>query len=267
MKFFRFVKNVFFLGLTILSNFINALDCISMKNQECKIRPAIFNINNNNPLFYPFSIKISKCSGNCNNINNPYAKICVPDIIKNLNIKVFNLISGTNKTKFIKWHEKCKCECRLNAIACNNKQRWNKNKYRYECKELIVKGLCNKGVIWNPSNCECECDKYCNIGEYLDYSNYTCRKKLFNKLVKECTENINEVKLVEITPFENKNNYEYNSCKVYIALMIVVFTIFTGITIYFIYYNWSFINNNNINNNNNNNIIALNLIIVKRTRI
>ena len=97
MKFFRFVKNVFFLGLTILSNFINALDCISMKNQECKIRPAIFNINNNNPLFYPFSIKISKCSGNCNNINNPYAKICVPDIIKNLNIKVFNLMSGTNK--------------------------------------------------------------------------------------------------------------------------------------------------------------------------
>ena len=84
MKIFRFVKNVFFLGLTILSNFTNALDCISMKNQECKIRPEIIDINSNNPIFYPFSIKINKCSGNCNNINNPYARICVPDVIKML---------------------------------------------------------------------------------------------------------------------------------------------------------------------------------------
>ena len=77
MKLFRFIKKVFFQGLTTLSNFTNALDCISMKNQECKIRPEIININNSNPLFYPFSIKINICSGNCKNINNPYGKICV----------------------------------------------------------------------------------------------------------------------------------------------------------------------------------------------
>ena len=63
-----------------------------MKNQECKIRPEIININSNSPIFYPFSIKINKCSGSCNNINNPYAKICVPDIIKDLNVKVLNLM-------------------------------------------------------------------------------------------------------------------------------------------------------------------------------
>ena len=109
MKIFRFVKKVFFLGLTILSNFTNitslsatSLNCISVKNPECKTRPQIININSNNPIFYPFSIKINKCSGNCNNINNPYAKICVPDIIKNLNVKVFNLMSRTNETRFIK---------------------------------------------------------------------------------------------------------------------------------------------------------------------
>ena len=84
MKIFRFVRKVFFLRLTILSNFTNALDCISMKTQECKITPEIININNNNPICYPFSIKINKCNGNCNNINNPYAKICVPDIIKKI---------------------------------------------------------------------------------------------------------------------------------------------------------------------------------------
>ena len=91
MKIFKFVKKVFFLGLTILSNFTNALNCISMKNQECKTRPQVINVNSNNPLFYPFSIKTTKCSGNCNNINTPYANICVSDVIKDLNVKVFNL--------------------------------------------------------------------------------------------------------------------------------------------------------------------------------
>ena len=85
MKIFRFVKKVFFVGLAILSDFTNAnpMSCISMKNQECKTRPQVVNVNSNNPIFYPFSIKINKCSGNCNNINNPYVKTCVPDIIKN----------------------------------------------------------------------------------------------------------------------------------------------------------------------------------------
>ena len=62
-----------------------------MKNQEWKVRPEIINVNSNKPIFYPFSIKTSKRSGSCNNINNPYAKICAPDVIEDLNIKVFNL--------------------------------------------------------------------------------------------------------------------------------------------------------------------------------
>ena len=81
MKIFGFVKKVFFIGLTTLSNVIplNAipLNCISMKNQEYKTRPQVVNASSNNPIFYLFSIKTSKCSGNCNNINYPYAKICV----------------------------------------------------------------------------------------------------------------------------------------------------------------------------------------------
>ena len=61
---------------------MNALDCISMKNRKCRVRSEIININSNNAMFYPFSIKINKCSGNCNNIDDPYAKLCVPDVIK-----------------------------------------------------------------------------------------------------------------------------------------------------------------------------------------
>ena len=177
MQIFRFVKKVFFLGLTILSNFTNALDCISMKNRECKVRPEIVSINSNNPMFYPFSIKVNKCSGNCNNINDPYTRIWVPDTVKNLNVKIFNLMSGTNETRSIKWHETCKCICRLNKIICNNKQRWNEGKFKCECKESIDKGVCDKGFILNPSNCQCECDKSCNISQYLDYLDCKCKKK------------------------------------------------------------------------------------------
>ena len=163
---FSFGKKVFVLGLTVLSKFTNALECVSMKNQECKVRPKIVYINSNNPIFYPFSVKRNKCSGNCNNINDPYAIICVPDTVKKLNVKVFNLMSRTNENRSIK----CKRIRRLNGIICNNKQRGNKDQCRCECKELIDKVVCDKGHIFNPSNLKCECDKFCNINQYLDYS-------------------------------------------------------------------------------------------------
>ena len=123
MKRFSFVKKVFVLGLTVLSSTIAvALNCVSMNNQECKARPKIVDVSSNNPIFYPFSVKINRCGGNCNSINDPYAKICVPDIVKKLNVKVFNLMSRSNETKSIKSRETCKCICRLNKIICNSKQ-------------------------------------------------------------------------------------------------------------------------------------------------
>ena len=159
-------------------------------------------------------------------------------------LKVFNLISRTNETRHIKWHETYKCQYRLDAIVFDNKQRWNNDKCRIEYKELIDKGVCDKGYTWNPSNCECECDKSCDVGEYLDYENCKCIKKLIDKLVDECTKTVEEVKPAIITLAENENSYKCSSCTVYIVLMIVFFTIFTGITIYFVYYNWSLIKNN-----------------------
>ena len=134
MKIFRFVKKVFFVGLTILSSFANYLSCISMNNQECKTRPQVVNVNGDEPVFFPFSIEASKCSSSCNNINYPYAKICVPDIIKSLNVKVFNPMSRTNETRFIGQNETCKCEYKFRENVCNTKQRCNKDKCRCESK-------------------------------------------------------------------------------------------------------------------------------------
>ena len=93
MRIFSFVKKEFVLGLTALSSSITgALNSISMNNQECKVRPKIVDVSSNNPIFYLFSVKINRCSGDCNSINDPYAKICVPNIVKYLNVKVFNLM-------------------------------------------------------------------------------------------------------------------------------------------------------------------------------
>ena len=145
---------------------VNSLKCVSMINQKCRGRPEIININSNEDLFYRYSVLVNKCSGSCNNISDPYTKLCVPGVVKSLNVKVFNLMSRTNETRHIGWYETCRCKCRLNASVCNNKQRWNNEKCRCECKELIDKVICDIGFIWNPSNCECECDKSCDIGEY-----------------------------------------------------------------------------------------------------
>ena len=143
----RYIKKCFFTAITFFSSNVlnvNSLECVSMNNQECKIRPEIINLNTNEPLFYPYSIKINKCKGSCNTINDPYGKICGPDKIKNTNVKVFDLMSRTNETRHIKWHKTCKCRCRLDPIVGNNKQRWNEDKCRSECKELIDKGICDK---------------------------------------------------------------------------------------------------------------------------
>ena len=199
-----------------------------MNNQECKVRPEIVNVNSDEPVFFPFSIKTSKCSGICNNINDLHAKICVPDVMKNLSVKVFNLMSRTNETRHIEWHETCKCKCRLDVSVCNNKQHWNDDKCRCECKELIDKGVCDKGSIWNPNNCECECDKSCNVGEYLDYENCKCRKKIVDKLVEQCTKTAEEVKIAE-----HKN--KCSSCILHIVLFSIFFTINIGIGSYLVY--------------------------------
>ena len=125
MKIIGFVKKVFFLGLTISSIFasVNSFSCVSMSNQGCKKRTQVASVNGDDPVFFPFSVDTSKCSVSCDNINYPHAKICVPDVVKNLNFKVFNLTSRTNETRDVEWHETCKCECKFGANACNNKQR------------------------------------------------------------------------------------------------------------------------------------------------
>ena len=93
-----FYNNDFF-SLNVLN--VNSLECVSMNNQKCKIRSEIINVNTNEPMLYPYSITINKCKGFCNTVNGPYVKLYVPGTIKNINVKVFNIMSRTNETRHI----------------------------------------------------------------------------------------------------------------------------------------------------------------------
>ena len=114
------------------------------------------------------------------------------------------------------------------------KKRWNEDKCKCECKELIDKGIWNNGYIWNPSNCESEWDKSCDVGEYLNYANCKCRKKLIDQLVQECSENINEKKL----HLNKINDYEKicSSCSVFIVLLVIFFILSISMSSFFIYF-------------------------------
>ena len=211
-----------------------ALECVSVTNQECMGRPKIIGVNKNELVFHPLSIKINKCSGNCNNINDPAAKLCVSDIVKDTNIKVFNMLTRINETRKITWHESCKCICRFTKAVCNNKQEWNENKCKCACKEdLIDKLVCDEGYIWNPSTCTCDCNKYCKVGQYLDYGNCVCRKKLIDYLIEQCT---------NIVDIENKNNLinndnnDNNDNNIYFILFIIFLILLILLIMGLIYY-------------------------------
>ena len=222
--------------ISLLSNLfgaikVNALKCVSVVNEKCMARPKIIDTNANKPVFYPLSVKVNKCSGSCNTINDPIAKLCMPDVVKDLNLKVFNMLARINETRKVVWHETYKCICRLTSAICNDKQAWNENKCSCECKEdLVSKLVCDKGYMWNPSTCACECDKYCEIGQYLDYKNCVCRKKLIDDLIEQCTSIVDMEIKNGIDVFTNSTVTKYivasvnsdNSTNIYLFLFVAV---------------------------------------------
>ena len=164
------------IGLTIsLFNIIKTkacVECVSGVNQKCMPRPKILDVNEGvgEALFYPYNVLVNKRNGSCNTLDNPMAKLCVPNVIKGVNMQVYNFLKRLNETRNVLWHESCKCVCKLNSSVCNNKQIWNDDTCRCDCNEDFAGVLsCDKGYTWNPSICECQCDKWCKPGQYLDH--------------------------------------------------------------------------------------------------
>ena len=104
-----------------------ALEFVSVVNQKCMLRPKILDVNKgvDEALFYPYNVQVNKCSGSCNTLDDPMTKLCVPNIIKSITMKVYNFLMWLNKPRNVLWHESCKCVCKLNSSVCNSKQIWN----------------------------------------------------------------------------------------------------------------------------------------------
>ena len=231
---FRFIKRVFIATLTLYGRGAlissNPLKYVLMNNQKCKVRPAMINFDSDEPFFYFYNVPVNKCSGSCNDINNPYPKLCVCDVVKKTNIEIFNLMSTTNETRYVSWDESCTYKCRLDASVCSSRQRWNNDKCRCECKELRDKGKCDDGFIWNPIMCECECDKSCDVGEFLDYVNCNFRKRLIDKLFEKCNEDIDGNEMAYNASYGFVlNKKTCKSCMLYVILLIIVCMIIVGI--------------------------------------
>ena len=105
---------------------------------------------------FPYKIKVDKCVESCNDVNNPYFKVCLPDSVKNISVKDFDLISHQNKFRNITFHKTCKCGCLLDEKVCNNKQKWNKEKCRCECLKIKDGDV---RFSWNVVNCRCKFKK------------------------------------------------------------------------------------------------------------
>ena len=212
---------------------VKTLECVSVINEKYMSRPKIIDLNKIEPVFYPYSIKVNKCSRDCSNINYPMAKLCVPNIVKNMNIKVFNLLARINETRKIIWHETCKCVCRLTSDICNDGQEWNENKSRCECKDDLVRKLaCDKGNMWNPSTCSSECGRYCETGQYLDYKNCVCRKKIIDDLIEQCT-SIVDMDIKNNTLSKKSNESSSNIYFVFFIVFLVLFILFLVVFIYY----------------------------------
>ena len=114
-----------------------ALECVSVVHQKCMHKPKILDVNEGigEALFYPCNVLVNKCSGSCDMLDDAMARLCVPNIIKNVNMKVYNFLMRLNETRNVLWHESCKCVCRLNLSVCSNKQIWNSDTGRCDCNE------------------------------------------------------------------------------------------------------------------------------------
>ena len=148
-------------------------------------RPKILDVNEGvgEALFYLYNVLVNKCSGSCNTLDDPMARLCVPNIIKNVNMTAYNLLMRLNETRNVLRHESCKCVCRLNSSVCNSKQIWNSDTCRCNCNDDFAGIInCTKGYMWNPSTCECQCDMWCKPGQYLYYKNCVCKNKLIGRV-------------------------------------------------------------------------------------
>ena len=155
------IKIMFIVLLSSIVNASNYTKCVSWSNQKCTIQLTFINLHPNEYSqelhYYQFSVKLDRCAGRCNTLNDISNKVSVPNKTEDLNLNMFNMITGINGLKKLTKHISCKCKRKFDGRNRNSDQWWNNDKCRCECKKRHV---CEKGYVWNAATCNCENGKY-----------------------------------------------------------------------------------------------------------
>ena len=158
---FELISKIFVGLLTGIVSASKDKKCVSLSNQKCEIQPVFINLHPNQYSqefrYYPFTVKLDKCTGSCNTLNDWSNKVYVPNKTKNLNLSMFNLITGINELKTSAKHMPCRWKCKFDERKYNSNHWWNNDKCWCECK---IHNICEKIYIWNPVACICENGKY-----------------------------------------------------------------------------------------------------------
>ena len=146
--------------------------------------------------YYPFAVKLDRCVGRCDTLNDLSSKVCIPNKTEDLNLSVFNMVAGINEWKILTKHLSCECKCKFHVKKCNSNQWWNNDKYRCTCEKHYI---CEKGYVWNFATCNCENGKY--LASIMDDSMITCDEviKPYDEKIKTIPTSFNEkeVKLLK----------------------------------------------------------------------
>ena len=155
----------------VLLSFSNSLatKCVPLNNEPCMIRPFLVDLNLVELKYYPTMINLDKCSGSCNSADDLSIKICVSSKTKDVNVKVFNMITSKTEAKTMLKHISCDCKCKFNSTTCYSNKKWNNETCKCECKSYCT---CKKDYSWNPSPCIFENDKY--LKSIVDDSKIVC---------------------------------------------------------------------------------------------
>ena len=144
---FGLIKKIFIKFLTGLVNECNHTKCVPLSSQKPNIQPTVTNLHPDEYSqefhYYPFAVKLDRCVGSCNTLNDLSNKVCVPNKTEDLNLGVFKMTTGINESKTLAKHISCECKCRFDERKCNSDQWWN-NKCRHECENV----MCVKKIMF-----------------------------------------------------------------------------------------------------------------------
>ena len=167
---FEIIKKIFIVLLSNVVSKSNHTNCLSLSNQKCMIQPNLINLRPNeysqDSHYYRFTVKLNKCVGSYNTLNDFSNKVCVPKKTEDLNLNMFNMITRINEPKILTKDISCKCKWRFDGKKCNPDKWWNNDKGRCECEKR------QKDYIWNPSTCNCKNGKY--LASIIDSSVIMC---------------------------------------------------------------------------------------------